>query len=195
MSRLYASVFAVTFAALIQLPAMAQTSDTPQGGSATWSASENSSSSGRDDSAWSARGAVGFTAQPGTFLMSVEVPWRFDKLFSVGPLIQLGVADDEIYFAPTLQVYLHPPLGDGLEAIQPYAHAGVGLAYLERKDRAPGRDEEDADFQFTAGLGVEYELRKDFFMGTGMLFNVVPGGAAGKNFVFGWQLLTFRHAF
>jgi opacity protein-like surface antigen len=114
---------------------------------------------------------------------------------SVGPLLQLGVSDDKLYFAPTLQLYVHPRLDGVLEPLRPYGHAGIGLAYLDKDDRRNGRDDDDVDFQFTAGLGFDYELREDLFLGTGLLFNVVPGSVVGERFIFSWQVMTFRHAF
>ena len=148
----------------------------------------------RDDSGFSVRGGVGFTADPSAFLMTLEVPWAADELVSVGPLVQLAVSDDDVLFAPTLQVYLTPRLGGEYDEIRPYAHLGMGLAYLEKDGRRP-RDDEDTDFLLTLGTGVEYAVRENLFLGTGLLFDVIPGGVVGENFIFGWQLLTVRVAF
>ena len=148
-----------------------------------------------EQSRLSIRGSVGFAASPEMFQMTVEAPWVFNDIVSVGPLFQLGFSDDDTLFAPTVQVYFNPRLGGELDALRPYGHMGMGLVYLENDDRAPGRDDKDVDFLFTIGLGVEYALREDFLVGTGMLFNVIPTGAVGQNFVFGWQLLMFRYAF
>jgi hypothetical protein len=147
------------------------------------------------ESRWSARASLGFTTGPETFLMTLEVPWAINRMVSVGPLFQLGFSDDDTLFAPSLQFYITPRLDGDLEALRPYGHLGMGFVYLENDDRAPGRDEEDVDFLFTTGLGVEYALRDDILMGTGLLFNIVPAGAVGQRFVFGWQLLTFRVRF
>ncbi len=148
-----------------------------------------------EQSRLSIRGSLGFAASPEMFLMTVEAPWVFNDIVSVGPLFQLGFSDDDTLFAPTVQVYFNPRLGGELDALRPYGHLGMGFVYLENDDRGPGRDNKDVDFLFTIGLGVEYALREDFLVGTGMLFNVIPTGAVGQNFVFGWQLLMFRYAF
>jgi hypothetical protein len=155
---------------------------------------QEQSSGGRDDSGFSARGAIGFTADPSTFLMTLEVPWAADELVSVGPLFQLGISDDDVLFAPSLQAYLTPRLGGDLDEIRPYAHMGMGIAYLEKDRRGP-RDDEDVDFLLALGLGVEYALQENLFVGTGLLFNVIPAGVVGENFIFGWQVLGFRVAF
>lgn len=201
MSRSRVFCLSILLLVLCQAPALAQTSAPKdrQGsdrGTPARGADEDrwESESRREDALFSLRGGIGFTADPGTFLMTVEMPWHIDELVSIGPMFQLGVSDDEVYFAPTLGLYLHPRLTGDLEPFHPYGHVGFGLAYLDKDDRGP-RDGEDADFQFTAGLGVEYELRKDFLMGTGLLFNVIPDGVVGEEFIFGWQVLTFRHSF
>ncbi len=149
----------------------------------------------QDDSRFSVRGAIGFTADPDTFLMTLEVPWKAHDLVSVGPMLQLGFSDDDVLVAPTLEVYLTPQLADDLRDFHPYAHMGMGFMYLEKDHRRPGRDEEDADFLLTTGFGAEYAVQENLFLGTGFLFDIVPAGVAGERFVFGWQILTLRAAF
>jgi hypothetical protein len=127
--------------------------------------------------------------------MTLEVPWAADELVSAGPLFQLGFADDHVLFAATLQAYLTPRLEDSLSDWHPYAHMGMGFIYLENDNRRSGRDDEDVDFLFTVGTGVEYALSDGFYMGTGLLFDIVPTGVVGDHFVFGWQILTFRAEF
>jgi hypothetical protein len=156
---------------------------------------QSSSSSSQNDSGFSIRGSLGMTASPETFNMTLEVPWAADELVSVGPLFQLGFSDDNVLFGATLQAYLTPQLEDSLADWHPYAHMGMGLIYLEDDNRAPGRDEEDADFLFVMGTGVEYELSDSFYLGTAFLFDIVPAGAVGNRFTFGWQILTFRYEF
>lgn len=149
----------------------------------------------RDGSSLSLRGSLGMTASPETFNMTLEVPWAADELVSAGPLVQLGFSDDHVLFASTIQAYLTPRLDGSLEDWRPYAHMGMGLIYLEDDHRRFNRDEEDVDFLFTVGTGVEYTLAENFYMGTGFLFNVIPTGVVGNKFIFGWQVLTFRTEF
>lgn len=157
---------------------------------------QESASAPRDEaSRVSVRGSLGMTAGPETFNMTLEVPWAADPLVSVGPMFQLGFSDDHTLFAPTVQAYLTPQLAGELADWHPYAHMGIGLMYLEDEDRRPFRDDEDVDFLINTGVGVEYALSRKFFMGTGLLFDVIPAGAVGNRFVFGWQILTFRAAF
>jgi hypothetical protein len=173
---------------LLPAQALAQDRPSPQTSSQTGSRQQ-------DDSRFSVRGSLGMTASPETFNMTLEMPWKADELVSVGPLFQLGFSDDNVLFAGTLQAYLTPRLEDSLRDWHPYGHMGMGFIYLEDDDRVPGRDEEDAAFLFTVGTGVEYALSDSFYMGTGFLFDIIPTGAVGDRFVWGWQVLTFRHEF
>ncbi len=141
------------------------------------------------------RASLGMTAGPDTFAMTFEAPYAINEMVSIGPLFQLGFSDDHVLFAPTVQAYVTPTLTEQFADWHPYAHIGMGLVYLEDNDRRPGRDEEDTDFLLVIGTGVEYALSDTFYMGTGFLFDVIPGGAVGNRFVFGWQILTFRQEF
>ena len=149
----------------------------------------------RNDSRVSLRGSLGMTASPETFNMTLEVPWAADALVSAGPLFQLGFSDDDTLFATTVQAYLTPRFDGELDDWRPYAHMGMGFMYLEKDDRRPGRDDEDVDFLFTVGTGVEYAVSDGFYLGTGLLFDVIPTKVVGDRFVFGWQILTFRTEF
>ena len=50
------------------------------------------------------------------------------------------------------------------------------------------------DFLLTPGFGLEYRFDQ-FFVGSNMQLDVIPGGVAGQRFVYTWQILTFRAAF
>jgi hypothetical protein len=181
---------AVSLALAVAIPSSVAAQD-PAGSST--SAEARSPSQRSEDRGLSVRGSLGFSADPTTFLMTLELPWQVNELVSLGPLFQLGFSDDEVLFAPSIQTYLHPRLADFKE-IRPYLHVGMGLIYLEDNDRSP-RDEEDTDFLITTGFGVEYEIKENFLIGTGMLFNAIPSGAIGEKFVFGWQMLQMRTVF
>jgi len=161
----------------------------------SWNEPEERSVSSSSDSFVSLRGGLGFTADPETFLMGLELPFALSDMFSIGPQLRLGVSDDEVYFAPTVQGYVTPRLGGDLDALRPYGSFGMGIAVLEKDDRVPGRDEEDVDFLLTPGLGVEYMFTEGMFVGSGIQLDIIPGGVAGERFVFSWQVLTFRVAF
>ena len=197
-----AAVTAVVLLVTIQTPAAGQEpaqapawDDEP-----TWSAdsprpSDDPNSKRPGDDSWvSVRGGIGFTAGPDSFLMSLEVPFTIMELVSVGPQLRLGVSDDNVYFAPTVQAYITPRLGGDLDDLRPYASFGMGLAVLEKDDRCCGRDEEDVDFLLTPGFGLEYRFDQ-FFVGSNMQLDIIPGGVAGQRFIYTWQILTFRAAF
>ena len=156
---------------------------------------ESDSDSDRRSDSWiSVRAGLGFTGDPETFLMSVEVPFLIADMFSAGPQLRLGVSDDEVYFAPTIQAYVAPRLEGDLEPLRPYASFGLGLAVLD-KERRSGRDEEDVDFLLSPGFGVEWMFQDGLLLGSGIQLDVIPGGVAGERFVFSWQVLTFRAEF
>ncbi len=147
----------------------------------------------RETSPWSVRGGLGLTAGPETFLTTLEVPWEADETVSVGPLVQMGFSDDEVLFAPTLQVYLHPPLRDDLRKFRPDASLGLGFMYLKKDTNRGNKD--DAGFLIASGVGVEYELTERLWLGTSMLFDFLPERTTREHFVWGWQIVTLRAAF
>ncbi|MBI4600573.1 MAG: hypothetical protein HY721_01295 [Planctomycetes bacterium] len=137
--------------------------------------------------------AIGFTASPGTFLMALEGSFPLTRAFSLGPLVQLGVADDPVVVAPTINFrwafFLPPP---DLDRLRPFAQWGLGAAYLHDDRRR--RDDDDAGFLANAGGGFEYDLTERVALGSSVLFNVMPDRVLGERFFFSWQLAqaTFR---
>lgn len=179
-------------------PVQAQDSEPAWDDEPTWSAeSEQKEPAKRQSSdSWiSVRGGLGFTADPNTFLMSIDVPFTITELFAAGPQLRLGVSDDEVYLAATVQGYVTPRIGGDLDVIRPYGSLGLGIAFLDKDGRRRGRDDEDVDFLLTPGFGVEYAFDDAMFVGTGVQLDVIPGGVAGERFVFSWQVVTFRAAF
>jgi hypothetical protein len=167
---------------LASLPAVARAQST-----------DRSLESAPEASPWSVRGGLGLTAGPETFLMTLEVPWEADETVSLGPLVQMGFTDDEVLFAPTLQVYMHPPLRDDLRKFRPYASLGLGFMYLKKDTNRGNKDE--AGFLIAGGVGVEYELTERLWIGTNMLFDFLPERTTREHFVWGWQIVTLRAAF
>jgi hypothetical protein len=181
---------------ILAAPAASHAQDDSWDSEPTWSAPEGEPQQQQeDDSFVSIRGGLGLTGNPDTFLMSVELPFVLTELFSAGPQLRLGVSDDEVYFAPTLQGYVTPRLGGDLDAIRPYGSLGLGIAVLEKDGRRRGRDEDDVDFLLSPGFGIEYAIDETMFVGSGIQLDVIPAGVAGERFIFSWQILTFRAAF
>src|SRR5262245_25828782 len=51
---------------------------------------------------WSVRGGLGFTADPGMFLMALEGDYHLLQNLAIGPLAQLAVSDEDLLIAPTV---------------------------------------------------------------------------------------------
>jgi len=66
----------------------------------------------RDDgSRLALRTGLGFTADPTTFLMAIELPYSLTRNLTLGPLLQIGVDDRETLVAPTLNARYFLSLG------------------------------------------------------------------------------------
>jgi len=143
---------------------------------------------------------IGFTSDPSTFLLAAELPIQVAPDVEVGPLLQLGVGDDRLIVAPTVNarysfllsryVKNNRPVWDRL---RPIAHAGLGFAYLEH-DR-PVNDDDDLGFLFNLGAGIQYEWTDRLAFGTRMTFNVMPTKVLDDRFFFSWQLAQLRYRF
>ena len=80
---------------------------------------------------------IGFTSDPTTFLLATELPIRIAPDWDLGPLLQLGVGDNRLIVAPTLNVRYSFPLSRYVtnenpvwQRLRPLAHAGLGFAYI-----------------------------------------------------------------
>ena len=138
------------------------------------------------------RGAVGFTLDPETFLMSAEGDYFVNENLGVGPLFQLGLSDRRVIVAPTANVRgVFDLSGSGLDRLKPFAQGGVGLAYIH-KDR--DGDDDDVGFLLNFGFGADYHITERFALGNSLLFNIMPDKVRGENFFFSWQFVsaTFR---
>ena len=160
------------------------------------SASSRGSSSRSAADGWSLQGGIGFTADPDTFLMNFEAPYAFNRWFSFGPALQVGVADHRTIVAPTgnLRVTIPDMPGRAFDRVHPYAIAGMGFAVIDNETN--GRDGSAATgFLIDFGAGVEYQVSEKVFFGTQMIFNVLPDEVKGEQFYFAWQLSGIRFAF
>lgn len=154
----------------------------------------------REGSPLSLETGIGFTSDPTTFLLATELPIRVARDVDLGPLLQLGVGDDRLIVAPTLNarysfllsryVTDHHPVWDRL---RPIAHGGLGFAYLERNRR--GADDDDLGFLFNLGMGIQYESTERLAFGTRVTFNVMPSEVLNDRFFFSWQLAQIRYRF
>ena len=155
---------------------------------------------GAPESPWSFRASIGFTASPGSFLLSAELPYAVNDHVFVGPLLQLGLSSDDKIVAPSANVqYVFDTSGvqnEILNKLEPFLQGGVGFAYIHKDRRGRrGRDRDDVGFMFNFGGGVEYRFNETVSLGTNMLFNILPVDTAGENFFFSWQVATVRFRF
>lgn len=144
---------------------------------------------------WSARAGIGFTGNPSTFLLNFEAPYAFNPWVALGPMIQVGLDDDYTITAPTLNATVKFPdfLGPAFDRVVPYALGGLGLAVIENED-APN-DKRSVGFLIDFGLGVEYQLSDRLFVGTQMMFDIMPKQTQGQKFIYAWQIGGLRYAF
>lgn len=166
--------FATALCALLLVPALAQ-----------------AQTRGRDETG-SIRGGVGFTADPTTFQLGVDVPFRISENLALGPSVEAGFDDDHTFFAPTWSFEFRLPMGEN--PFLPYAHLGVGAAYLE-EERSWRRDRDDWALLFDAGIGGDLWVTDQFAVGTRVTFHLMPEDLIDENFIFSWRVLTGRFSF
>lgn len=134
-----------------------------------------------------AGGAIGFTLEPDTFLMTGHGEYFVSDIVAVGALLQLGVGDDRLIVAPTANVKAVFDLPD-YRHLKPFVHGGLGLGYLE-KERG-GDDEDDEGFLLNFGFGADYFLNESVSLGNSVLFNFLPDKVLGERFFFSWQFVS-----
>lgn len=142
--------------------------------------------------------SLGFTADPGSFLLGFEVPFNVTDDVSVGPLLQLGLDDDWTIVAPTANVRyafdLSGASNPDVRRLRPFVQGGLGFAYLE-KERSGRSDRDDTGFLFNMGGGVEYFITDNFALGSNVMFNILPDEVVDEHFFFSWQVGTARFVF
>ena len=145
----------------------------------------------------SARGAVGLTADPSSFLLGLGFPIDLNPWLAFTPHIQLGFDDEETIVAPTLNLEYHFDLrnsSNGLaRRLHPYIQGGLGFAYIH-KDRR-GDDDDEVGFLLAPGLGLEFDLTENLALGSNVRFNVLPSEVSGENFFLSWEFVTLRVKF
>ena len=146
-------------------------------------------------SGWSLKAGIGFTVDPDQFLMNFEVPYHFDQYVSVGPMIQVGLADHRSTVAPTANLTLTIPdlPGNSLDRFRPNLFAGIGFAVIENKDR--GGDNQSAGFLVNAGFGIDYVVSERLSIGSRMIFNFLPERTLDEKFFYSWELGGIRVSF
>jgi len=146
---------------------------------------------------WSPHAGIGFIAEPDAFLLGLGLDYGVAEFMSLGPLLQLGISDDDTIVAPTLNFHFGIPLlgasNQYLRRLEPFVQAGLGMAYIE-KERG-NQEDDDVGFLMNGGVGAQYWLNDEIAVGTSMLFNGMPEDVVDENFFFSWQVVTFRYRF
>lgn len=150
-----------------------------------------------DRDGWGARLGLGFVADPTIFLLDLTVPYSLGSGTSLGPRVQLGLAEDDIYLAPTLDFEYSHDLSESVSGsiglLRPLVHAGLGFGWLHEDDRR-GKDD-DVEFLVDIGAGVEYPLTERFALASVIDFNIFPVELLDQNLVFTWQVVQLRLKF
>jgi hypothetical protein len=160
----------------------------PQQSTQSTGLSPRAPSDARANQGWFIEPGLGLTAGPSTFLMAVTAGKFIEHNFALGPMVQLGVSGDDVFFAPTVNARgVFDLEGQGLERVKPYVEGGLGLAYVE-KDHHSG-DDDEWGFLVNMGTGVDIELERNITLGTGFIFNFMPSEVEGEHFIFSWKIL------
>jgi hypothetical protein len=146
----------------------------------------------------SVRGSVGFTADPKTFLMGLSVPISMGRNVHFSPLFQLGVDDGETIIAPSAQLEYHVDLSSSgrnefVRRLRPILQLGAGFVFIHQEE--PGKDDDEIGLLINSGLGLEFEVFEDLFLGTNLLFNVLPFEVSDENFFLSWHFASVRIRF
>lgn len=147
-------------------------------------------------SAWAFRVGAGFTVDPNTFLLNFELPYSFDRFVSAGPMLQVGIEDEKLIVAPTLNLTIRVPdmPGDDFDRFHPHIFGGVGLGILNNDDRRG--ENTDVGFLVNTGFGVDFDLSERVTLGSRMIFNFLPADRTlGQKFWYSWEVGSIRLAF
>jgi opacity protein-like surface antigen len=144
---------------------------------------------------WSFRTGIGFIDDPTALQLNFEAPYALDKWVSIGPMFQMGIDDNNMIIAPTMNITVTVPdlPGEEFDRLKPFALVGMGLAYIEDDNRQ--NDNSSVGFLINFGVGVEVQISDKLFVGTQMMFNFLPETTLGENFFYSWQVGGLRIAF
>ena len=130
---------------------------------------------------------LGFTAGPTTLLLSAAVERKLDERWSVGPALQLGVADDRTLVSLTGQAKYALPVFDKAKRLSSFVQGGIGIVYLE--EEIGGSDVDEFGLLVNVGGSVRYEMRDGYSLGSSMMLNFVPTEVVGERLYFSWDVV------
>jgi len=140
-------------------------------------------------------GAIGFTLDPDTFLMTPGLDFFFSHGLSFGPSIQFGISDRRILLTATGQVKYHFDIDtkDFWERFKPSIQCGMGFAMLH-DDIPGGGSDADVGVVIDLGFGFDIFLNDNISLGNHMLFNILTPTIRDR-FLFSWHFVTFKYFF
>jgi opacity protein-like surface antigen len=161
---------------------------------------QTSDSSGSSDSGrFSVQTGVGFYADDDWdgFLWSADGLYHFDRHWSIGLEMHVGVEDDlTIFSMPVYGRYDSPGLpveNKTLAKLRAFAKTGIGFTYAEIDTR--GRDDDDTGFLYMIGGGIAFPFNDHFSIESALQFNVTTNDYFDDDFYFSWQLVGLRYRF
>ncbi len=147
------------------------------------------------DSGWSMRVGIGFIDDPNGLLLNFEAPYAFDQWVSAGPMLQVGIDDNNTVIAPTASVTITIPdlPGEDFDRFHPFGLVGMGFAYIEDDNRR--NDNSSVGFLVNFGVGIEFEVSERLSIGSQMMFNFLPETTLDEDFFYSWQVGGIRISF
>jgi hypothetical protein len=116
---------------------------------------------------------IGFTVDPETFLMGGKFDFPLAYGFSLGPLVQIGLSDDDqLYgFSGNIKYTITIPEAP---RVLPSLEAGAGVLVSDQNDDA------ETSFLIVLGGGLDYMITDHFGLGGHVYAN--PAAGPGEDF-------------
>ncbi len=111
---------------------------------------------------------IGFTVDPETFLIGGKFDFPLTYGFSLGPLVQIGLSDDEqLYgFSGNIKYTISIPEAP---KVLPSLEAGAGVLVSDQND------DTETSFLIVLGGGLDYMITDHFGLGGHVYANPAPG--------------------
>jgi hypothetical protein len=129
-----------------------------------------------------AGGGIGLTVSPTLFLLSPQLEYIARPNITVGPLVQLGISDPVVLFAPSLTGRII--IGNN-PRVKPSLEGGIGIAV----GSAVGTSSIGVNIHF--GIGFDYQIEPGIAIGTMIRANFAP---PLKTFYLSWPIILGRFA-
>jgi hypothetical protein len=150
-----------------------------------------------DDGTVGLRAGIGFTADPGTFLMALGLPLEFGESVALGPYVQFGIDDHATIVAPGASLEYRFDTSRARDPIVrrliPFMQAGAAGVFIHKERR--GNDDDEVGLNISVGFGLEYLFRDGIAVGSNMRFNALPFEVSDEHFFFSWEVATVRLRF